>query len=75
MAQTLSSQLAAAMLLTERNPIVEVLSDKFVPDIPFTGQRLTTDFPSYGEGDPTNEISVNSITLSCTMGPGIKVTM
>jgi hypothetical protein len=52
MAQTLSEPLAAAQLLTERKPLVEVTSDKFVPDIPFVGQRLSTDYNGLSERNP-----------------------
>jgi hypothetical protein len=58
MAQTLDTALAAAQLLTERKPLVEVLSDKFVPDIPFVGQRLS------GEHAGGEDYAVNAIVLS-----------
>jgi hypothetical protein len=67
MAQTLDATLAAAQLLTERHPLVEILSDKFVPDIPFVGQRLATDYEitPVGEYDtPLDERNPNAITLS-----------
>jgi len=65
MARTLNATLAAAQIATERKPLLEVLSDKFVPDIPFTGQRLASDFPQYGVGgDRTNETGVHAIALS-----------
>jgi hypothetical protein len=65
MARTLNATLAAAQIATERKPLVEVLSDKFVPDIPFTGQRLADDFPHGGyDGDTTDELAVNALALS-----------
>jgi hypothetical protein len=65
MAQTLNETLAAAQIATERKPLVELMSDKFVPDIPFTGQRLASDFPIYGpDGTPNDETTVEAIALS-----------
>ncbi len=62
MAQTLNATLAAAMDSINRQPLVEVVSDKFVADIPLVGQRLTSD-QSY-LGSVQNERNPEMLILS-----------
>lgn len=56
MALVLDATLAAAQDAQTRRPLAEVISGLFVPDIPFDGQRLTT--------ETTDEQRPNAITHS-----------